>query len=223
MPDVSLSTEGVWSELRANIRGFVGRRVRQPADVDDIVQRVFLQVHRALPTLRDSDRLHAWVYQTTRRAIADYYRAPSHTREVPAGAAVDLAPQIADAADDDADGSALQELSTCLKPLISSLGPADQQALQLVEFEGVTQAEAAQRLGLSVSGMKSRVQRARLHLRTALDECCRIALDRRGGIISYEARTNQCGTCQGPSETSGSESSLHPLHSPIGPPERQTK
>jgi DNA-directed RNA polymerase specialized sigma24 family protein len=43
MPDVSLSTEGVWSELRANIRGFVGRRVRQPADVDDIVQHV---IHR---------------------------------------------------------------------------------------------------------------------------------------------------------------------------------
>jgi len=43
MPDVAPSTEGVWSELRVNIRGFVGRRVRQPADVDDIVQRVFLQ------------------------------------------------------------------------------------------------------------------------------------------------------------------------------------
>jgi RNA polymerase sigma-70 factor (ECF subfamily) len=216
MPDVSLSTEGVWSELRANIRGVVGRRVRQPADVDDIVQRVFLQVHRALPTLRDSDRLHAWVYQTTRRAIADYYRAPSHTREVPAGAAVDLAPQVADAADDDADGSALQELSACLKPLINSLGPADHQALQLVEFDGVTQVEAAERLGLSVSGMKSRVQRARLHLRTALDECCRIALDLRGGIIGYEARTDQCDTCQGPSETPASESSLPatPAHRP---------
>ena len=37
MPDVSLSTGGVWEELRANIRGFVGRRVRKPADVD-IVQ-----------------------------------------------------------------------------------------------------------------------------------------------------------------------------------------
>ncbi|ODS53495.1 MAG: hypothetical protein ABS36_12700 [Acidobacteria bacterium SCN 69-37] len=204
---MSLSTEGVWTELRANIRGFVGRRVRQPADVDDIVQRVFLQVHRALPTLRDSDRLHAWVYQTTRRVIADYYRAPSHTREVPAGAPVDFAPQIADAPDDDADGSALQELSACLKPLISTLGSADQEALRLVEFEGVTQVEAAERFGLSVSGMKSRVQRARLHLRTALDECCRIALDRRGGIISYEARTDQCGTCQEPSERAGSEPS----------------
>ena len=208
MPAVSLTTEDVWSELRANIRGFVGRRVRQPADVDDIVQRVFLQVHRALPTLRDSDRLHAWVYQTARRAIADYYRAPSHRREVSAGAAVDLTPQIADAGDDHAGNSALQELSACLKPLISILRPADQEALQLVEFDGVTQVEAAKRLGLSVSGMKSRVQRARMHLRTALDECCRIALDRRGGIISYEPRADQCGACQEASEMPGSESSV---------------
>ena len=202
MPDVSLSTEGVWSELRANIRGFVGRRVRQPADVDDIVQRVFLQVHRALPTLRDSDRLHAWVYQTTRRAIADYYRAPSHTREVARGrrsisrrrsrTCRTMTPTVAHCRN-----------SAPVETLISSLGPADQEALQLVEFEGVTQVAAAEGLGLSVSGMKSRVQRARLHLRTALDECCRIALDRRGGIISYEARTDQCGTCQGPSETPG--------------------
>ena len=128
---------------------------------------------------------------------------------MPAGAAVDLAPEIADATDD-ADGTALQELSACLKPLIRNLGPADQEALQLVEFEGVTQVEAAERLGLSVSGMKSRVQRARLHLRTALDECCRIALDRRGGVISYEAHTDQCGTCQGSSEAAGNESSPSP-------------
>jgi RNA polymerase sigma-70 factor (ECF subfamily) len=201
MPDVALSTEGVWSELQANIRGFVGWRVRQPADVDDIVQRVFLQVHRALPTLRDADRLHAWLYQTTRRAIADYYRAPAQ-REIPAGSAVDLAPHVADESTHDEDGDALQELGACLKPLISSLKTADQEALQLVELDGVTQVEAARKLGLSVSGMKSRVQRARLHLRTALDECCRVALDRRGGLIGYEARTDQCGTCE--SKDSGS-------------------
>ena len=73
-----------------------------------------------------------------------------------------------------------------------------------MELEGLTQVEAAGKLGLSVSGMKSRVQRARLHLRTALDECCRFALDRRGGLIGYEARTDQCGTCG--STDSGSRS-----------------
>ena len=195
MPVVALSTDTVWTELHSNIRGFVARRVRQPADVDDIVQQVFLRVHQALPTLRDADRLHAWIYQTTRRTIVDHYRAPAQRREVPAGTAVDVLPeeQQDDFTPDEGEESAFQELSGCLKPLIGKLADADQEALRLIEFDGLTQVEAARRLGLSVSGMKSRVQRARLHLRSALDDCCRIALDRRGGVLAYEGRGDQCG------------------------------
>src|SRR5215212_8842318 len=195
MPSVALTTDTVWKDLHANIRGFVGRRVRQPADVDDIVQQVFLRVHQALPTLRDVDRLHAWIYQTTRRTIVDHYRAPAHRREVAAGMAVEVRPegQQVDLQPDEEEESALQELAGCLKPLIGKLTDADQEALRLIEFDGVTQVEAARRLGLSVSGMKSRVQRARLHLRTVLDDCCRIALDRRGGVLDYEGRSGQCG------------------------------
>jgi hypothetical protein len=54
--------------------------------------------------------------------------------------------------------------------------------------------------------MKSRVQRARSHLRVALDDCCRIALDRRGGVISYQAKTDSCNAC-GPGPDSGSDCS----------------
>lgn len=137
------------------------------------------------------------MYQTTRRAIVDHYRAPVHRREVPAGAAVDMVsiePPANDMAEEP-DPSALRELSQCLKPLMGSLSEPDREALRLVEFEGVSQVDAARSLGLSVSGMKSRVQRARSHLRSALDSCCRIALDRRGGVIEYEARSAECGGC----------------------------
>jgi RNA polymerase sigma-70 factor (ECF subfamily) len=195
MADVSLSTGRVWTQLHANLRSFVGRRVREHADVDDIVQRVFLQVHRALPTLRDSDKLHAWIYQTTRRVIVDFYRSPAHDREVAAGSAADFADDLVAVDGDETGESAARELSRCLEPLINSLAAADRQALQMVEFEGMTQVEAAARLGLSVSGMKSRVQRARLHLRAALGDCCRIAFDRRGGVIGYEAKAGACGSC----------------------------
>jgi RNA polymerase sigma-70 factor (ECF subfamily) len=190
MPAVALSTDTAWAELHTNIRGFVARRVRQPADVDDIVQQVFLRVHQALPTLRDADKLHAWIYQTTRRTIVDHYRTPSQRREVPVGMAADVLPddQPGNSTSDEGEASALQELAACLKPLIGKLTLADQEALRLIEFEGVTQVEAAGRLGLSLSGMKSRVQRARVHLRSALDDCCRIALDRRGGVLGYQAR-----------------------------------
>lgn len=198
MPGVSLSTEAVWAELHASIRGFVARRVRQQADVDDVVQRVFLQVHRALPTLRETDKLHAWVYQTTRRAIADFYRTPSHNREVATGTVEDIANELAASDSLEDDEAATRELGTCLKPLMSGLTAADQEALQMVEFDGVTQVEAAARLGLSVSGMKSRVQRARSHLRSALHDCCRIAVDRRGGVISYEGKGRSCESCASP-------------------------
>jgi RNA polymerase sigma-70 factor (ECF subfamily) len=197
MPAVELSTDTAWAELHTNIRGFVARRVRQPADVDDIVQQVFLRVHQALPTLRDADKLPAWIYQTTRRTIVDYYRAPAQRREVPAGTAIDVVPEEepGDVTADEHEESALQELARCLDPLMKRLGVADQEALRLVEFDGLTQVEAAGRLGLSVSGMKSRVQRARSHLRSAFEDCCRIALDRRGGVLGYEGRGDQCGSC----------------------------
>src|SRR5688572_12810232 len=204
MPGVSLSTEAVWAELHASIRGFVARRVRQQADVDDVVQRVFLQVHRALPTLRETDKLHAWVYQTTRRAIADFYRTPSQNREVATGTVEGLANELAGDDSPEDDEAATRELSTCLRPLMRGLTTADQEALQMVEFDGVTQVEAAARLGLSVSGMKSRVQRARSHLRSALHDCCRIALDRRGGVISYEGTSGNCESCASSNSDSSS-------------------
>ena len=124
MPGVSLTTEAVWGELYASIRGFVARRVRQPADVDDVVQRVFLQVHRALPALRDTDKLHAWVYQTTRRAIADFYRTPSQNREVATGTVEDVANELAGDDSPEDDEAAARELSACLRPLMRGLTAA---------------------------------------------------------------------------------------------------
>jgi RNA polymerase sigma-70 factor, ECF subfamily len=199
MAKVTIDTERVWEQLHTNIRRFVGGRVRNAADVDDVVQRVFLRVHEALPTLRDDDRLHAWVYQTTRNAIADYYRVPAQRRELSAGGFEDLAGDSDPAVNEDSadERSALSELAGCLKPLFEELPFPDQEALRLVEFDGVTQVDAARHLGLSVSGMKSRVQRARQRLKAIFEDCCRIDVDRRGGIMSYEPRREApCERCE---------------------------
>ncbi len=161
-------------------------------------------VHRGLPTLRETEKLHGWVYQTTRRAIADFYRTPSQNREVATGTVEGIANELAGDDSPEGDEAATRELSTCLRPLMRGLTAADQEALQMVEFDGVTQVEAAARLGLSVSGMKSRTQRARSHLRSALHDCCRIAVDRRGGVISYEGKSKSCDSCAPESDsTSG--------------------
>ena len=98
------------------------------------------------------------------------------------------------------DNRAQSELARCLVPLLNELPEPYRQVLRLTEFEGATQREAASQLGLSLSGAKSRVQRARKMLREVLLKCCRVELDRRGGVVDYEARDG-CDGCSGPSRT----------------------
>lgn len=188
-----------WQELDGNLRAFIGRRVRNQADVDDLVQRVLLQIVRSLGTLRDAGRLHAWVYRTARNAIVDYYRSAAARPEIAAGDAVDLASgdPVWPAFDREDERTALHELADCLAPMLRRLPPAHQEAVRLADFEGMSQADAARQAGVSLSGMKSRVQRGRRQLRSILEECCRIDLDRRGGISAYAPRHSGACGCDG--------------------------
>jgi RNA polymerase sigma-70 factor, ECF subfamily len=201
---MTTQVEVPWEELYRNLRGFVGRRVNNPADVDDLVQAVMVRLLKGLETLRDSERLHPWVYRTARNVIIDHYRAVASRREITATddgrRDDDVSSQPITEENEDA---ALQELASCLAPMVRQLDPSYQEAVTLTELAGVTQAEAAKRAGISFSGMKSRVQPARKRLKTVIEECCRIQLDRRGGIIAYESRRPgwcNCRTCSSPPE-----------------------
>jgi len=76
---------------------------------------------------------------------------------------------------------------------MEQLPALSREALVLTDIDGLTQAVAATALGLSISGMKSRVQRARLQLRALLVACCPIDLDARGAILDYMPPTRSCG------------------------------
>ncbi len=195
-----LASDLPWRELHGNLRTFIARRVQNQADVDDLVQRVLLQIVTGLESLRDHGRLHAWVYRTARNIIVDYYRAMGSRREHAAGDAGDveaITPATL-ATLDEHDGAALRELAACLAPMLNQLPSAYQEALRIVELEGTTHQEAARRVGVSLSGMKSRVQRGRQQLRAVVEACCRIDLDQRGGISAYTPRQPDacgCGGC----------------------------
>lgn len=167
--------------LEAKLRPFVARRVRSAADVDDVVQDVFLRMQRGLGSLRDDQRFGPWVYRIARSAIVDHGRAagryalgePLDEREAPA--------------EDDDEGVAT-ELASYIAPFVALLPSPYREALTLTELEGLSQREAAQMTGVSFSGMKSRVQRGRVLLREALEACCHIALDVRGRVTACEPR-----------------------------------
>ena len=144
-----------------------------------------LRLHRHADEIRQVDSVSGSIHTISRNAITDYYRAAAR-RELPVdGSTPATRPTRLSRC---LTGAAPGELTGCLEPLLARLSPTYREALQLTDLDGLTQAEAGARLGLSTSGMKSRVQRARNQLRDQFSDCCDIHLDRRGGVIDYQSR-----------------------------------
>ena len=188
----------IWQHIHTGLRSFIAKRVVNEAEADDIAQEVWLKMQRGLDGLKDQSRLISWIYQIARHAIIDHYRAPERRREMSAGLAADLevyqSSSSRQKASEDS-GQRRTELAGCLRPMIERLSEEYRQAVVLVDLEGLTQQEAASQLGLSLSGMKSRVQRGRRQLKGMLEACCTIELDRRHGVTDYEVRDQKCNSC----------------------------
>jgi RNA polymerase sigma-70 factor (ECF subfamily) len=184
------TTSSVWSQLSADLRRFLRRRVPDDHVADDLLQETFLRIHRSLGSLHEADRLAAWVYQIARNVIHDHYRQlPDKT----------VALDEADACGKpDAEASPQRCRSgEWLEELIRQLPEGYREAVQLSEIEGLPQQAVAERLGLSLSGAKSRIQRGRVMLREALDQCCTFEFDRRGNLLDVDPRPNRsvCRNC----------------------------
>jgi len=179
------ATERIWNEYAGQLRGFIYRRVPNPAVVDDLVQEVFVKVQSRVDTLKDETRLQSWLYQITRNAIIDHFRGQKPEEELPE--TLDLP---------EAESSrVLEELAECVRPMMDVLPEEYRLPLLLSDLEGLPQKEVAERLGLSLSATKSRVQRGRERLKSAFTECCHFKLDHRGSVMAYQGRDGKCGRC----------------------------
>jgi RNA polymerase sigma-70 factor, ECF subfamily len=171
-------------DLAARLRPFIARRVT-PGDVDDVLQDVFVRVQRGLGGLRDEERFGPWMYRVARSAIAEHRRV-RRRHPLADGEAADLPDEPLEH-DEETEGE--RALALAVVPFIAMLPSPYREALTLTELEGVSQKDAAEMVGISVSGMKSRVQRGRSKLREMFEACCKIALDARGRVISCEPRS----------------------------------
>ena len=183
------STEAIWSQLSSDLRRFIRRRVPNDHLADDLLQEVFVRIHRAIATLEHVDRLEAWVYRIARNVIHDHFRATNRTQQFVEPDAVE---DIGDDPDRRPCGGA-----AWLNELIRTLPDEYRDAVQLSEIEGLTQANVGVRMGLSLSGAKSRVQRGRAMLKRRLLECCHFDFDGRGVVLDCVPRPGgrSCESC----------------------------
>ncbi len=175
-----------WEDIATRLRPFVARRV-SPAEIDDVMQDVFVRMQRGLPGLRDAERFTSWLFQIARSSVADHLRVRSRHPLLEG----DVPDQATEPTDDDDETT--RALAGCVSMFVAQLASPYREAVTLVELEGLTMREAADMAGITVSGMKSRVQRGREQLRKMFDACCEIAIDARGKPVDFTPR--RCKPC----------------------------
>lgn len=186
----TISTEAVWARFSERLRGFIARRVKGEADIEDVLQDVFAKIHTGLGGLKQPENLEAWLFKVARRAILDHLRNRSGKRR---GGEL---PEVA--AEEGTDLTMTKAVASWLQPMMELLPEADRNVLRYMDLEGLSQKDLAARLGLSVTGAKSRVQRARRRLKDAVLHCCHLEMDRRGNPIDYTRKRRDCGACSCP-------------------------
>jgi RNA polymerase sigma-70 factor (ECF subfamily) len=173
--------EELWREHRGELLSFLRLRVGDAELAEDLLQGVFVKAQAGLPELR-VERPRAWLYRVARNAVIDHYRTrrvgeplPDDLPETPAG---DVEPGVG--------------LERCVRPMIELLPAGYREAVLLAHIEGLPLATVAERLGLSLSGAKSRVRRGRAMLERCFLDCCQVEVDRRGKPIRWAAKGDCC-------------------------------
>ena len=177
----------IWLKFSHPVKDFIRNKTHNSDVADDILQEIFIKIHQNLHLLRDKERVAGWVFQIARNTVLNYFRMQKknlenqefHQRETEEESYFK-------------ENNLNEMVEIWLGEFKKDLDPKYQEALQLVDIEGITQIELAHRLGISVSGAKSRVQRGREQLKQKLIDCCPVKTDQYGNILEIKSKGRNC-------------------------------
>jgi RNA polymerase sigma-70 factor, ECF subfamily len=181
-----------WSEFQTQLRRFIGARVSNQADVEDLLQLILERAISKAGQVKDVENAVGWLFTIARNAIHDHHRLQ---RRSPLVATPEPPEQSADSDDAAPEAAGRASVLSCLEPFLVQLAPDARQALLWADVDERSMQEIAAALQLSVSGAKSRVQRARKELLQGLLRCCAVTLDARGRATDLEPKASGCGGC----------------------------
>jgi len=175
----------IWLKFEDKLRGFIFARIRDKNITEDLLQEVFIRIHSNIDHLKDQTKLQSWIYQICRNLVIDYFRTDKKAVGQEYSQVIE---------EEEPDGSRVMEeaLADMIK-MMNGLPAEYCEALCLTELEGLSQKEYADKIGISYSGAKSRVQRSRRMLRDMLMNCCHYEFDKYGTIL--EISPKHCCCC----------------------------
>lgn len=167
-----------WSACEAELLGYLRHRIGHPEDAEEVLQEVFIKAMRQGEQFCAVDNPRAWLFQVARNALADRRRVSRDYVALPN----DLAAPAPDGL------LPVDDLSQCLPRVLAELSSEDRLAITFCDIEGKSQQALAECLGLSLSGAKSRLQRARRRLKQQMEIACQVRLDESGAVCGFTPR-----------------------------------
>ena len=140
---------------------FVKFRIGNPSDAEDIMQEILTAAYRGQETISDETMFKPWILGIARHKCNDYFRAKAKRMEIPLESLTESALTVG-----------LHGVMTkmVVRETLDRLGDTDRQILYLSFFKDIPQAEIANRLGIPVGTVKSRLFRAKQQFRELYPE-----------------------------------------------------
>lgn len=174
----------IWASFNKELKGFIYNKTRNSADTDDILQEVFVKIIRNIDKVNQSENLRQYLYGIVRNTLNDYFKNQKSF----------LSDSEIQEPFSETETNSLNETiaECCIKPFINKLPEDYKQALLITEFQDISQKELAEKLNISYSGAKSRVQRGRVKLKELILNCCAYQNDKYGNLIDTEDKNCAC-------------------------------
>jgi RNA polymerase sigma-70 factor (ECF subfamily) len=164
----------IYQKYSSHLLAFIKQQIKDESTADDVLQEVFLKTMETCLRERDIKNLKSWLFQVTRNTIVDYYRKQNKVIQDEDYISINHINSE----------SFQQILSEDIAAMIDLLPEEYALPLKWGDIDGMQQKDIAEKLGISLPGAKSRIQRARKKLHSLFFECCDVELDSQGNIIS---------------------------------------
>ena len=139
---------------------------RDPDEAEDITQEVFVRTHRQIGNYRSDGPLEAWLYRITRRAATQMRRTRKRRGRL---ALTPAARPVRDVYTTDPGGRVDRErAATVIRELFAELPQRQREIFDLVDLQGLSPGEAAERTGIKPVSVRASLFKARRAIRDGL-------------------------------------------------------
>lgn len=175
----TLITTEIYNTYYKDILRYVKSKVKDDATSKDIVQDIFIKIHLKHETVEDKHKIKSWVYTIARNTVNDYFKKTKFCELADNHELAD--PQVE---------TVNTDFEKCLYPLMKKLPAEYKNVLQITLTNNVSQKQLAEKSGISYSGIKSRIQRAKQKLLNEFRACCGFTTDVYGNVLDNSCKTS---------------------------------